>query len=229
MLAGMGTLVTIFLMMYVVPRFSNVYADLGGNLPVLSRLLMEWGKFLSKNAAMVFGVAIAVLFALACACTRAASKQWVLRKIWQVPAIGARLHLYYLSRFYRSMGMLLRGGMPVVTALKMVSGLLQPSVRGQLALAASSIREGQSISHAMEHYGLTTPVALRMLRVGERTGKMGDMMERIAAFYEEDTARWVERFTKLFEPLLMIFIGLLIGCIVVLMYLPIFELAGSIQ
>jgi len=68
-----------------------------------------------------------------------------------------------------------------------------------------------------------------MLRVGERTGRMGEMMERIAAFYEEETTRWVERFTKLFEPLLMVFMGLVIGVIVVLMYLPIFELAGSMQ
>ncbi len=125
--------------------------------------------------------------------------------------------------------MLLRGGMPVVTALQMVSDLLQLSLRDQLTLAAASIREGQSISQSMERNGLTTPVALRMLRVGERTGKMGEMMERIASFYEEETARWVERFTKLFEPLLMVFIGLLIGGIVVLMYFPIFELAGSIQ
>jgi general secretion pathway protein F len=68
-----------------------------------------------------------------------------------------------------------------------------------------------------------------MLRVGERTGQMGEMMERIAAFYEEETARWLERFIKLFEPLLMTFVGLAIGVIVVLMYFPIFELAGSIQ
>ena len=68
-----------------------------------------------------------------------------------------------------------------------------------------------------------------MLRVGERTGRMGEMMERIAAFHEEETARWVERFTKLFEPLLMMFIGLIVGGIVVLMYFPIFELAGSIR
>jgi general secretion pathway protein F len=65
--------------------------------------------------------------------------------------------------------------------------------------------------------------------VGERTGQMGEMMERIAAFYEDDTARWVERFIKLFEPLLMTFVGLAIGVIVVLMYFPIFELAGSIE
>jgi general secretion pathway protein F len=81
----------------------------------------------------------------------------------------------------------------------------------------------------MEANGLTTPVALRMLRVGERSGRMGEMMERIASFYDEDMTRWVEWFTKMFEPLLMAFIGLIIGGVVLLLYLPIFELAGSIQ
>jgi len=76
---------------------------------------------------------------------------------------------------------------------------------------------------------LTTPVALRMLRVGERTGQMGEMMERIAVFHEEELARWVERFTRIFEPLLMALIGVVIGGIVVLMYFPIFELAGSMH
>ncbi|MBI3146612.1 MAG: type II secretion system F family protein, partial [Pseudogulbenkiania sp.] len=91
------------------------------------------------------------------------------------------------------------------------------------------IREGHPISRAMHSNGLTTPVALRMLRVGERTGQMGGMMERIASFYEEEMAQAVERFTRLFEPVLMAFIGLVIGGVVILMYLPVFELAGSIQ
>jgi general secretion pathway protein F len=125
--------------------------------------------------------------------------------------------------------MLLRGGTPVVTALDMVSGLLMTALRDPLQRATHAIREGRSISESMEGHGLTTPVALRMLRVGERTGQMGEMMERIAAFYDEENARWVDWITKLIEPLLMVVIGLIIGVIVVLMYFPIFELAGSIQ
>jgi general secretion pathway protein F len=80
----------------------------------------------------------------------------------------------------------------------------------------------------MEEHGLITPLALRLLRVGELTGRMGEMMERIAAFYEEDMSRWTEQFIRLFEPLLMTVVGLVIGTIVVLMYFPIFELAGSL-
>jgi general secretion pathway protein F len=81
----------------------------------------------------------------------------------------------------------------------------------------------------MERYGLTTPVSARMLRVGERSGNMGEMMERIAAFYDEELARAVDLLTRLIEPALMTLVGLVIGVIVVLMYFPIFELAGSIR
>jgi general secretion pathway protein F len=125
--------------------------------------------------------------------------------------------------------MLLRGGLALVPALNMVSGLLQPALRARLDEASRRIREGRQMSAAMEGHGLTTPVALRMLRVGERTGRMGEMMERIARFYDEEQARWIDWFTRLFEPVLMAFIGLFIGAIVLLMYMPIFGLAGSVQ
>jgi general secretion pathway protein F len=82
---------------------------------------------------------------------------------------------------------------------------------------------------AMETNGMTTPVALRMLRVGERTGRMGEMMERIGIFYDDEIARAVDWFTRLLEPVLMVIIGLVIGMVVTLMYMPIFELAGSVQ
>jgi general secretion pathway protein F len=117
----------------------------------------------------------------------------------------------------------------VTQALTMVSGLLDQELRQRLDAALKRIREGQPISTSLDGQALTTPVALRMLRVGERTGQMGERMERIAAFHEEELARWVERFTRTFEPLLMAVIGVVIGGIVVLMYFPIFELAGSLK
>jgi general secretion pathway protein F len=139
------------------------------------------------------------------------------------------MRLYQLARFYRTLGMLLRGGTPIVTALDMSAGLLSPALRGNLAEAAQAIREGRAMSDSMAEHNLTTAVAVRMLRVGERSGRMDEMMERIASFYDDEISRWVDWFTRLFEPLLMAFIGIVIGTIVVLMYLPVFELAGSIQ
>lgn len=228
-LAVAGTLVLLFLMVFVVPRFSHIYADLGSDLPLMSKLLMRWGQFLDEHWTFFMAVAVIAAVGLVFAATRPASKLWAEQKLWQLPVMGKRLHLYQMARFYRSLGMLLQGGMPIMAALKLVGGLLRASMREQLALASIFIREGGSISQAMDKYGLATPLASRLLRVGERTGQMGGMMERIAAFYEDETARWVERFVKLFEPLLMVFVGLAIGVIVVLMYLPIFDLAGSIE
>ncbi len=229
LLLGAGGLVTLFLMFYVVPRFSRVYEDLNSELPFFSRLLMQWGQLLETNRTLAL-VSIAAFAAGAVYLVRRPSfRQWVMRTLWRIPAAGERIRVYQLARFYRTLGMLLRGGIPIVSALEMVSGLLEPALRKQLALASGCISEGQPISYAMETYGLTTPVALRLLRVGEHTGGMGEMTERIANFYDDEMARWVDWFTRLFEPLLMAFIGLVIGVIVILMYFPIFELAGSIQ
>lgn len=229
LLVCVGGLVALFLMTYVVPRFSHIYADMGGHPPLLSRLLMEWGQLMGEHSLAVTGVALGVAALFAYLATRPAFRRLIEEVLWRLPKIGERLYIYQLARFYRSLGMLLRGGMPVVTALQMSADLLRFGMRDHLARALAGIREGLPISEAMETHHLTTPVALRMLRVGERTGQMGEMMERVAAFYEEETARWVERFTKLFEPLLMVFIGGFIGAIVLLMYFPIFELAGAIQ
>ena len=229
LLMVVGGLVVLFLMAYVVPKFSKVYEGTGGNLPWLSQLLLTWGQLLQQHGLAV--LAVFGMFALAAGygLSRQATREWLMVRLWRAPGVGERMHVYQLARFYRTLGMLLKGGIPVVPALDMVSGLLQPLLRGRLTLATQGIREGRPISQAMEEQALTTPVASRMLRVGERTGDMGEMMERIASFYDEEMARWVEWFTRLFEPILMALIGVVIGGIVVLMYLPIFELAGSIQ
>jgi len=225
-----GSLVILFLMVYVVPRFSKVYEDLGNDLPLMSRLLMGWGRFFEAYSGAIT-LAVVILFAgTVYALTRSSVRDWLQQKLWQIPAVGEHLRLYQLARLYRTLGMLLNGGIPLVTALDMTSGLLsQPSMQANLQNARQRISEGRAISESMEEGRLTTEVAYRMLRVGERSGNLGEMMERIAKFYDEEIARWMEWFTRLFEPLLMIFIGLVIGGIVLLMYLPVFELAGSIQ
>jgi general secretion pathway protein F len=229
LLAVVGSMVVMFLMLFVVPSFSHIYEDMGGDLPLMSRLLMGWGQFLEAHKTAFFVTLGALLLAAVVTALQPGARKWAAQKMWELPGIGKRLHLYQMARFYRSLGMLLQGGMPILASLRLVSGLLQEAQREQLRLASLKVEQGMAISQAMELHGLVTPLASRLLRVGERTGRMGEMMERIAAFYEEETVRWIERFVKLFEPLLMVFVGLLVGVIVVLMYFPIFELAGSIK
>lgn len=226
-LIGVGLVVTLFLLGYVVPRFSLIYDDTGRSLPWLSQLLLEWGRLLNAYGGFVaLGIALA-LGLLAVGFGRFAS--WAHAAAWRIPALGRRMLTYELARFYRTVGMLLRGGTPVVPALEMVAGLLPPQLRARLAGAVQRVREGASVSQAMEAHGLVTPVATRMLRTGEKGGNLAQMMESIAAFHDEELGRWVDWFMRLFEPLLMAAIGVVIGLIVVLMYLPIFELAGSLQ
>lgn len=229
LLIAVGGLVSLFLMFYVVPRFSRVYEDIRGEIPFFSRVMLEWGKFVAAHATFVIG-GIVILIGLATYwLSQPDSRTLLMRTLQRIPTIGERVRLYQLSRLYRTLGMLLRGGIPVVTAIDMAKGLLGSELQSKLSCAGCDIREGVTISQAMDSNALGTPVSSRMLRVGERTGQMGEMMERTAEFMDEELARWIDWFTKLFEPLLMAFIGIVIGLIVVLMYMPIFELASSIQ
>ncbi|MBX9676907.1 MAG: type II secretion system F family protein [Methylotenera sp.] len=229
LLISVGGLVIFFLMGFVVPKFSQIYEDTGSNLPFLSKLLLQWGEFLEQHGNTFLMALGAIIFAIIYALSQASVRKWLMQQFWRIPAIGERLRIFQLARFYRTLGMLLKGGTPIVSALGSVAGLLDVSLKANMQSATLAIQQGQPVSSAMEQAGLTTPVALRMLRVGERGGKIGDMMERVAAFYDEELSRWIEWFTKLFEPLLMLFIGLVIGVVVLLLYMPIFELAGSVQ
>ena len=229
LLLAVGFLVSIFLMVFVVPKFSAIYDDMDSDLPWLSLLLIKWGQFVHERGWELAVAAMGITVALGYTVTRASFRASLMSVLWRIPAIGERMRVYQLARFYKTLGMLLRGGIPITQALEMVSGLLQSHFLPKVKAAAMHIREGKTISSAMEMEGLTTAVGNRMLRVGERTGLMGDMMERIGNFHDEEISRWVEWTTKLIEPLLMAFIGIVIGGIIVLMYMPIFELAGSIN
>jgi general secretion pathway protein F len=229
LLLAVGGLVVLFLLGYVVPRFSHIYEDVGGDLPWLSLLLMQWGRFVEAHApGLALGVVLVVALGVVLA-RRPETSAALGRFAWRLPAIGERLRVFQLARFYRTLGMLLAGGIPALTALGMVGGLLSPGLRNGLAGAMGGIREGRSFSDMMAAAAMTTPVAQRMIEVGERAGNLGEMLTRAAEFHEDETAREVEWFARLFGPLLMLFIGCAIGLIVVLMYLPIFQLAESIQ
>jgi general secretion pathway protein F len=229
MLMCVGGLVTLFLLGYVVPRFSLVFADSGRDPEGLSSLLFAWGDFINHHAGeLAIGVALGIagLFGLfSLPAVRAA----LARAIWRVPALGERIRLVFLARFYRTTGMLLRAGIPLKTTLSMVADILPAALREGLLRTIADIEQGQPFSKAAEGGGLTTPVAMRMIAVGERSGQLGDMMEAVATFYDEEINRLVDTFTRLFEPLLMTVIGGVIGGIVLLLYMPIFELAGNFQ
>lgn len=228
-LTVVGALVLAFLVFYVVPRFARVYEEMSSDLPLFSSLLLGLGRGVEQNAV---AVVLALAAALAAAAYALSRKEWraaLALRLWRIPALGERMRIFQLARLYRTIGMLLRAGIPALRAFEMARGLLASAMRGQLARAGVLVAEGSPMSTAFTSVGLTTPVATRMMVVGERGGQMSEMMERIARYYDDETERAVDAFTRVFEPLLMALFGLAVGGVVVLMYMPVFELAGSLR
>ena len=228
-LCTVGALVIGFLVLYVVPRFARVYEDMASTLPFFSKVLLGFGSFMGS-----YGWAVAILLFAFLVCAALALKRPQVRSrinlgIWKIPALGARMKTYQLARLYRTAGMLMDAGIPVLRALGMARDLLAAHLRPQLILAEREISRGVKMSAALAAAGLATPVAARMMAVGERGGEMGRMFAEIARFHDDEVARFVDVFTRAFEPILMTVLGASVGMVVVLMYMPIFELAGAIR
>ena len=224
-----GSGVSLFLIAYVVPRFAEVYQGAGRNLPWMSQMLLGWGQFAGHHTGILLGGLGTLAAALVLGYRRLARNGGMARLMVRLPGIGERVRIYELSRLYLTLGMLTEGGITIVHAIDAVQAMVSAGMRGALAQAKASIESGLPLSTAFEAHGLTTPISLRMLRVGERTGDMGPMLTQSAAFYDGEISRWIDRFTRTFEPLLMAAIGLVVGAIVVLLYMPIFDLAGDMS
>ncbi|HVY05602.1 MAG TPA: type II secretion system F family protein [Burkholderiales bacterium] len=224
-----GSTVALFLLFYVVPKFRRIFEDMGTDLPFFSRMLVKWGAAVETHGALLILMLAGAVVAIVAAVSRPSVQAWAMSRLLALPAVGARLRIYQYARFYRTLGMLQRSGIALAAALEIASPMLSMALRPAMDGACRSVREGSAVSDAMHANGLTTPIAYRLLRVGEHSGRMPEMLDRIASFHEDQLARWVDWFTRLFEPLLMAAIGVVIGLIVVFLYMPIFELAGSIQ
>lgn len=222
-----GACVTLFLIAYVVPRFAEVYRSAGRHLPWMSQLLLSWGNYVAAYPGQVATGLIAFTAGLFFLCRSLIRSGAVTRLAYRLPGIGERLRIVELVRLYLTLGMLLDGGIPIVAALTAVQDVVSMATQTAIHQAMLMIQSGRSLSQAFEENKLTTPISLRMLRVGERSGEAAAMLTQSATFYDGEITRWIERFSRIFEPALMTLIGLVIGSIVVLLYMPIFDLAGS--
>jgi general secretion pathway protein F len=228
-LCTVGALVIGFLVLYVVPRFARVYEDMSTTLPFFSKVLLAFGSFMGSYGWLVGIFCIAIAAASLWFLSRPQGRSWLNLQIWRIPALGARMKTYQLSRLYRTAGMLMDAGIPALRSLGMARDLLAAHLRPQLLASEKQIRNGAKMSAALAAAGLATPVAARMMAVGERGGEMGKMFAEIARFHDDEVARFVDIFTRAFEPILMTVLGASVGLVVVLMYMPIFELAGAIR
>jgi general secretion pathway protein F len=224
-----GFLVTVFLLGHVVPRFAGVYQGTGRELPWLSAQLIQWGQFASTHGPLLLALAAGTVLLIVVGVRTWWQSGGLPALIRRLPGIGETVVVLELTRLYLALGTLLDGGLPIRQAMQLCEGLLTPATLNLYQEATTAIARGERLSDSFAAHELSTPVALRMLRVGERTGHLGDMMGRAARFHDGEIARRIDVFARTFEPVLMAAIGLVVGTIVVLLYMPIFDLAGSLR
>jgi general secretion pathway protein F len=229
LLLAVGMLVVFFLLGVVVPKFAVLIESTRKELPWTSQLLMSWGRFVAGNAWAIAAATAAALTLMVFGGRRTMRAGARSRWIDALPFIGPTVRKFRHAQLYRTTGMLVRGGISAPKALHLAGNLLGEADHERLVAALKLIDEGRGISAALQSAQLADPVASSMLSVAERTGALPEILERIALFHEAALQRSVELTSRLFEPALMIVIGLVIGAIVVLMYLPIFDLASSLQ
>lgn len=225
-LIALGFVVVTFLMLYVVPRFSVVFDDMAGRQEGSAAFIQAWGGFVRDNtivALLGFG-SIGVSGLVAVFHPRA--RAWAMQRVLALPWIGEHLRILQLARLYRTLSLLLRSGVTLLTAMRMTKTSLPLSMQAGLEQAALGLSEGRTLSAVMAEQELSTEVAQRLLVAGESSGDLGRMMEHIADFYDQEVAMWVETASRLIEPVLMVGIGLIIGAIVLMLYMPIFDMAN---
>ncbi|ARL38900.1 type II secretion system F family protein [Burkholderia pseudomallei] len=224
---GIGCAVLLFMAFFVIPRFAVVFETMS-TLPATARMMLAWSNLLARH-----GGAIAVTLAATAGFAVFMVRGGVVKRLgaqlmWTLPKVRDIAGLFALTRFYRTTGMLIGGGTPALGSLELAGKTLPIRYRARLDVALVDMRAGRSVSAVLEQHALTTPVAERLLRVGEQSGDLGGMCEHIAQFHDAELDRAIEMLSKVFEPVLMLAVGGIVGAVVVLLYMPIFELAGSI-
>ncbi|TGU70864.1 type II secretion system F family protein [Geomonas terrae] len=228
-LISVAVIAIALLLVYVVPTFSQIYADSGNALPVPTQMLINSTKALRQYLPVFIGmVAVGIVLFRRWKETEAGRYRVDAMKI-KTPFVGAIAIRYALAGFTRTLATVLGSGIPVVEAMRMSIGTLNNKVleRG-LLMAVHRVEEGSKLSTALENMKLLPPLALRMLSVGETTGALEEMLGDISDYFEEEIERNLHILSTAIEPAIMIVMGVVIGTIIITMYLPIFKIASTV-
>lgn len=228
-LAGASILIVAFLMTYVVPSFAKIYLDSGAELPLPTRILLGAASVIKSNLLYALAVIIPAIFILRGMYRQGRGRRLVDSLKLTLPGFGEIYMGYSIAKFSRTFGMVLKSGVPVLQGLEMSKGVLDNSIlEGKLQSVIKKTREGESVSEAIREQDLFPEITYRMFSVGEKSASLPVILDEIADFHEQDVTHRVGILTDLLEPALMIIMGLVIGTIVVLMYLPIFQLGARV-
>jgi type IV pilus assembly protein PilC len=216
-------------MIFVVPAFKGVFASFGGELPAPTLIVIAISDYFTANWHIIFGSIYAVIYGIGQAFKRSVALQIMKDKVsLKMPVFGDMLVKSAIARWTRTLSTMFAAGVPLVEALDSVGGAAGNYVytMGTKQIQAE-VSTGSSLTVAMENCGLFPPMVTQMVAIGEESGQLDSMLGKTADFFEAEVDEAVEALASLMEPMIMVFLGGLIGGLVVAMYLPIFKL-GSV-
>ena len=222
--------VVVAILVKIVPRFKDIYARFGGELPAITQFTLRCSDVLINYFPIVAGIVLGTVILLTVMKRTAAGKRLYDRMLLQLPLFGEMFHTYEIAGFAKSFSMLIHSGITVTSSLELIrQSVEREPVRESIGSASEMIREGKDIAQSFDSQAPWLPELLnRMVAVGERSGNLPEMLDHVADFYEEEFNNKVETLASLIEPMLIIFLGVIIGGIVISLYLPIFGMAKLI-
>ena len=216
--------------MWIIPMFSDVYVQLGANLPAATRKLVSLSEWISINFSTVvlslFGVAVGLWLV-----SKTRRGGYIIDSIkLRTPIFGSLLNQSILNKFSKTLGILLNAGVPVIEAMNLIAKIVSNRVY-EVAIgdATEYIRDGFNITSALRRTEVFPPILLQLSATGEETGELDTLLDKAADYYYKQVNALVERMTTLIEPILILMVGIIIGVMVVITYLPVFYLGAALQ
>ena len=225
-----ATTACLFMLLFIIPVFAKIFADFGSQLPLPTRIVVAVSELLQR-AWWAVGAAIgALIFALKRYYRTSGGRRRIDALMLRFPIVGDLLRKASIARFSRTLGTMVSSGVPLLTGLDVTARTAGNRVVEEAVMATkASIREGESFSGPLRESGVFPPMVVQMIAVGEETGALDTMLEKIANFYDEEVNTSVETLTSVIEPVMMVFMGVMVGGMVVAMYLPMFKLVNVVS
>jgi len=227
---GIAIVVVVFLLLYVIPVFADMFSSFGGTLPAPTRFVMFLSDLVKDYILYVIPLIFVAIWLFKRFYSTPKGKLVVDTLVLKLPVFGPLVQKVAVAKFTRTLGTLVSSGVPIIDGLEITARTAgNKVVEGAVLSIITSIKEGQTIAEPLSRQPIFPPMVVQMIEVGENAGALDAMLNKIADFYDQEVDTAVAALTKLMEPMLMVFLGTIIGGMVVAMYLPIFKLAGAIE
>jgi len=230
-----GTIVSIavvvvgVIMIFVIPTFAKMFADFGGELPGPTKFVIALSNFLVKYIIVIIAAIFLIVFAFKKYYATPGGRKTIDRLALRAPVFGDLIRKVSVAKFTRTLGTLVSSGVPILDGLDIVARTAGNAVVEEaIYKVRQSISEGKTIAEPLQQSGVFPPMVVQMIGVGEATGAMDAMLSKIADFYDDEVDDAVGALTAMMEPMLMVFLGVVVGGLVIAMYLPIFQIAGTV-